>query len=72
MTTNDRTKRVKQSSVDYFRSREASERQAAELATDPQARTVHRQLADGYAILVQRCLEEERFSGMDNVRVLAR
>ena len=43
-----------QESVDYFRSRERVEREAAKSAATEAARRAHIELADGYAALVRR------------------
>jgi hypothetical protein len=45
---------VDQESVDYFRSRERVEREAAKAAATEEARRVHIELAEGYAALVRR------------------
>ena len=43
-----------QESIDYFRSRERVERDAAKSAGNEQARRAHLELAQGYAALVRR------------------
>ena len=45
---------VDQDSVDYFRSRERVEREAAKTAGSEAARRAHLELAQGYAALVRR------------------
>ena len=45
---------VDQESIDYFRSRERIERDAAKSAESEQARRAHLALAHGYAALVRR------------------
>ena len=40
-------------SINYFRSREQAERAAAKSAASEQARRVHQELAQGYAVLVR-------------------
>lgn len=41
-------------SIEYYRSREQAEREAAKRATSEEARVRHLELADGYAALVQQ------------------
>ena len=43
-----------QESIDYFRSRERVEREAAKAAATEAARRAHLELAQGYAALVRR------------------
>jgi hypothetical protein len=40
-------------SISYFRSREQAERAAAKAARSEQARRVHQELAQGYAVLAR-------------------
>ena len=45
---------VDQESVDYFRSRERVEREAAKAAASDEARRAHLELAQGYAALARK------------------
>ena len=49
-----------QESVDYFRSRERVEREAANAAATDEARRAHLELAQGYAALAPQGLSDHR------------